>query len=238
MRHLILHLEAPLMTFGGDAIDANGPTRDFPLASLVTGLMANALGWTRGDCSAHQRLQSRLIMGSRLDRPGEHLVDFQTAQLGQNDRGWTTHGVVEGRAGATYDSPHIRYRHYLADALVTVALRLEPVNEPPTIDDAATALEHPARPLFIGRKSCLPSAKIFAGVVDAADVLAALMTWPLSPEASDETVRVSLPPSEGKRPDHYRAERVSDLRDWIAGVHAGERTIHVLSLDKSDFKGA
>src|SRR5215813_9680694 len=47
MRHLILRLEAPLMSFGGDMIDANGPTLDFPLASLVIGLMANALGWTR-----------------------------------------------------------------------------------------------------------------------------------------------------------------------------------------------
>ena len=235
MRHLILHLEAPLMSFGGDVIDANGPTLDFPLASLVTGLVANALGWSRGQRAEHQWLQKRLIMGSRLDRPGERLVDFQTAQLGKNDCGWTTHGVLEGRTGATYNSPHIRRRHYLADAQVMVALRLQPAEEAPTIEDIAAALEYPARPLFIGRKPCLPSTQILGGIVEADDVLAALMAWPLSPEADDGAIRILVPPSEGTRPERYRAERVSDLRDWIAGVHAGEREVHVLSLSKADF---
>jgi CRISPR system Cascade subunit CasD len=116
-RMLVERTTAPLMSFGGDMIDANGPTMNFPLASLVTGLMANALGWTRGQRTEHQRLQSRLVMGSRLDRPGERIVDFQTAQLDKRDRGWTTLGIVEGRGGGeqTYESPHIRYRHYLAD---------------------------------------------------------------------------------------------------------------------------
>ena len=237
MRHLILHLEAPLMSFGGDVIDANGPTLDFPLASLVTGLIANALGLARGQRAEHQRLQARLVVGSRLDRSGERIVDFQTAQLGKHDRGWTTRGVVEGRSGDTYGSPHIRSRHYLADALVTVALRLEPAGEPPTIDDVAHALDYPARPLFIGRKSCLPSARIFGGFVEADDVLSALMTWPLSSEAARDQIRISVPPAEGSRLGRYRAESVSDLRDWIAGVPAGERQVHLLSVSKSDFKG-
>jgi CRISPR system Cascade subunit CasD len=237
MRHLILRLEAALMSFGGDMIDANGPILDFPLASLVIGLMANALGWTRAQSREHQRLQDRLVMGSRLDRPGERIVDFQTAQLAKDDRGWTTRGILEGRAGATYDSPHIRRRHYLADASVTVALRLQPTEEAPTIEDVARALEYPARPLFIGRKSCVPSTQLLAGYIDADDVLAALTTWPLPPDAG-AAIRISLPPTEGGRVQSYRAERISDLRDWVAGIHAGEREIHILSLSKSDFVGA
>jgi CRISPR system Cascade subunit CasD len=240
MRHLILRLEAPLMSFGGDVIDANGPTLDFPLASLITGLLANALGWRRGQGTEHQRLQNRLIIGSRLDQPGERLVDFQTAQLGQKDRGWTTRGVIEGRDGGpdTYKSPHIRYRHYLADALVTVALRLEPTDEAPTLDDIAQALDFPARPLFIGRKACLPSSRIFAGMIDAEDVLAALKAWPLHAHASTDTIRICVPASEGNRPDHYRAEDTSDMRDWIAGTHAGKRQIHILAFGKADFQMA
>jgi CRISPR system Cascade subunit CasD len=238
MRHLILHLEAPLMSFGGVTIDANGPTVDFPLASLVTGLVANALGWTRGQRTEHQRLQGRLVMGSRLDRPGERIVDFQTAKLDKKDLGWTTRDKPEGRDGNSYDGPHIRYRHYLADALVTVALRLEPADETPTIDAVAEAIDYPARPLFIGRKCCLPSSRILGGLVEADDVLAALMTWPLSPDASGDTIRLSVPPGEGTHPEHYRAESVSDLRDWIAGVHAGERQTHVLSFSKYAFEGA
>ena len=39
--HLILTLEAPLMSFGGITIDHLGVTRDFPAASMLTGLLAN-----------------------------------------------------------------------------------------------------------------------------------------------------------------------------------------------------
>src|SRR5262245_4242731 len=153
-RHLILRLEAPLMAFGGTMIDANGPTRDLPIVSMVTGLIANALGWHRAQRELHRDLQGRIVMGARLDRPGSELRDFQTAQLGANDKGWTTRGEPEGRAGGanTYNSPHIRKRHYRADAFVTIAFRLEPADQHPTLDEVAAALAEPARPLFIGRK--------------------------------------------------------------------------------------
>ena len=95
--------------------------------------------------------------------------DFQTAELTAADRGWTTRGRPEGRAGGagTYSGKHIRHRWYQADALVTVALRLDPDSEVPTLDDIAIALASPARPLFIGRKPCLPAAPLFAGFAEA-----------------------------------------------------------------------
>jgi CRISPR system Cascade subunit CasD len=42
-----MRLEAPLMAFGGEAIDNYGVIRDFPALSMVTGLLANALGYRR-----------------------------------------------------------------------------------------------------------------------------------------------------------------------------------------------
>ena len=131
MRHLLIRLEAPLMAFGGETIDNYGVIRDFPAASMLTGLLANALGWRRIERKRHQRLQDRLVFAARIDREpagGVRLTDFQTAKLEKDDRGWTTRGVPEGRAGGanTYDAPHLRYRDYFADMRVTVALRLEP----------------------------------------------------------------------------------------------------------------
>lgn len=79
-QHLILTLEAPLMSFGGAMIDANGPTLDLPIRSMVTGLIANALGWHRVERNRHQSLQDRLVMGARLDRPGIAVRDFQLVQ--------------------------------------------------------------------------------------------------------------------------------------------------------------
>ena len=75
------------MAFGGTMIDANGPTLDLPIRSMVTGLIANALGWHRGERDRHQSLQDRLVMGARLDRPGTAVRDFQTAQLGRQRQG-------------------------------------------------------------------------------------------------------------------------------------------------------
>ena len=82
MRHLILTLESPLMAFGGETIDNYGVIRPFPSASMITGLLANALGWRRIERQDHQRLQDRLVFAARIDREragGSRLTDFQTA---------------------------------------------------------------------------------------------------------------------------------------------------------------
>ena len=68
MRHLILRLEAPLMAFGGETIDNYGVVRPFPAASMLTGLLANALGWRRIERKRHQQLQDHLVFASRIDR--------------------------------------------------------------------------------------------------------------------------------------------------------------------------
>lgn len=234
-RYLLLRLEAPLMSFGREAIDANGPTRDFPDASMLTGLIANALGWTRCEAAAHQRLQDRLSFGVLIERLGHDLRDFQTAKLRKNDQGWTTRGVPEGRDGgaSTYDSPHIRFRHYRADAAILVAINLAEADEPPTLDVVAAAFAEPARPLFIGRKPCLPSAPLFAGIVEAPDVVAALRLARSAPPSPLE--RYVLAPLDASRLDDAAVAsretlRLTGQRDWIAGVHAGQETRIAVTL--------
>lgn len=232
-RHLILRLEAPLMAFGDVMIDAIGPVRDTPSASLLTGLLANALGVRREEGVRLARLQERLVFGCRLDRRGERLVDFQTAQLGATDRGWTTWARVEGRAGgdATYDSPHIRYRTFNADACVTVALRLTEETECPTLEEVARALDEPARPLFLGRKPCLPSGPLLIGTLDAPTIWDALQHALCEPPEElmvrrrgarrDASVALVLPADE-LCPDGFHAVRACERRDWEVGMHAGE----------------
>ena len=235
MRHLIMALEAPLMALGGETIDNYGVTRSFPAASMLTGLLANALGWRRVDREQHQRLQDRMVFAARIDRePASSLriTDFQTAQLGARDRGWTTRGVPEGRDGGpnTYNAPHLRYRDYYADMRVTVALRLEPSEEVPLLDDLAVALEEPARPLFIGRKPCLPSAPLFGGFSDSDTCLAALLTWPLvdgpSAESHPASQRALWPDGEGKEGLAARhTYMLTDERRWTSGLHGGGRMV-------------
>jgi CRISPR system Cascade subunit CasD len=233
MQFLLLRLEAPLLAFGSEAVDARGVIADFPAASMITGLVANALGFRRSEGQRLQRLQDRLIFGARIDREGERITDFQTAELGRNDLGWTTRNRREGRAGGagTYVGPHIRRRDYQADKSVAVALRLDTPDEAPTLADCAAALTEPARPLFIGRKPCLPSMRILVGrePIDAPNLMAALATCPLAENAS-ERIRVMLPSSEEAESRDERRP-ITDARNWLSGVHGGSRIVLVRAYE-------
>ena len=232
MRHLIVRLEAPLMAFGGETIDNLGVIRPFPAASMLTGLFANALGWRRVERERHQELQDRMIFAARIDREpagGVRMTDFQTAQLAANDRGWTTRGAPEGRAGGanTYHAPHLRYRDYYADMRVTVALRLEPADDAPTLDELAQTLQEPKRPLFIGRKPCLPSAPLFGGFVEGDTALEALLDAVPPGDGRGESCRLLWPQGEGVDDiPPNRTYMLTDQRNWdSSGLHGGGRWV-------------
>lgn len=215
-RWLVLDLQGPLVSFGGVAVDQVGPTRRFPAASALTGLIANAMGWDWTDRAAHQALQERLTFGSAILREGVPLTDVQNARLGANDHGWTTRGQPEGRAGASYDAPHRRRRDYLADARVRVVLTLAPGD--PDLETVAAALDRPARPLFLGRKGCLPSVPIRAGWAEGATAVAALR------DAGAEGCAAEWPEGEGED-GASSARDLPDLRDWASGLHTGARVV-------------
>ena len=225
-RWLILDLCAPLMAFGGVAIDHVGPTRDYPAASMLTGLFGNALGWHWTDTAAHQALQDRLVFAASVQEEGRLITDSQNAKLQKSDTGWTTFGAPEGRDGASYDAPHRRRRDYLADARVLVVLRLEDDATPPSLDQLAAALNRPARPLFIGRKSCLPSRPLFAGWCDGATPYAALAAISIAHNA-----RAQWP--EGDGPAGDQTLELADLRNWCSGLHGGSRVVVQGRLQKA-----
>lgn len=228
-QHLLLRLEAPLMAFGAVAVDAHGPVDDIPAPSLLTGLIANALGWDRTEVARHQRLQDRLRHAVRRDREGERIRDYQTAELFQDDQSWTTSGLPEGRATSPTFKPdpktgrkrqtHQRYRWYDADAAVTIALRLEPAEGSPMLAEIAAALDRPVRPLFLGRKPCLPAGRLVIGVAEAESCAAALAAAPLA-ENAGAAPRTFWPAGEG--PAIGARRRLSGRRVWRVNVHAGE----------------
>ena len=224
-RWLVLRLQAPLMAFGGVAVDQVGPTRDFPSASMLTGLFANALGLHWSDREAHQALQDRLVFGARREREPAAagvVTDMQNVRLDKADKGWTTFGAPEGRAGATYDAPHRRMRNYLADQTVRVVARLDRAEASPTLEQLAYALDRPVRPLFIGRKPCLPTCRLMNGWAEGETVYSALVSLSVA-----GTFRALWPVGEG--PEHgAEVERIidlADLRNWRTGLHGGARRV-------------
>lgn len=240
-RYLLLRLEGPLLAFGGETVDAYGVVADFPAASMLTGLLANALGWRRSDRGKLQRLQERLVFGARIDREGERIRDFQTAEINAGDQGWTTRARPEGRAGGagTYKAPHIRRRDYDADKAVTVALHLAGDAEAPILDDCAAALQEPARPLFLGRKTCLPSVPLFLALIEAEDLMAALMRPALADDAGmDVRVMAPAPPGARDGPTGVEGRAITDERDWRSGVHGGRRLVRIRTVPVGVFVSA
>ena len=226
-RWLVLRLDAPLMSFGGVVIDQVGPVRDFPAASMLTGLIGNAFGWHWSDGAAHQTMQDRLVFAARREREGVLLTDTQNAQLAKADKGWTTYGVPEGRGGASYDAPHRRLRDYQADLSVTVVLRLHRATVAPTLDALAEAFDRPARPLFLGRKPCLPSrpllAKEPARWVTGETAYEALCKVPGEGRKLRGLWPVGQGPEQGDGID--RVMDLADMRNWRTGLHGGSRQV-------------
>ncbi len=226
-RWLVLRFDAPLMAFGSVAIDQVGPVRDFPAASMLTGLIGNALGWHWSDGAAHQAVQDRLIFAARRERESALLTDIQNAQLAKTDKGWTTRGVPEGRGGASYGAPHRRQRDYHADLSVRVVLRLDPAEEAPTLDALAGAFDRPARPLFLGRKPCLPAAPLLAKGparwVTGGTAYEALRATPGQGGKCRALWPAGQGPQTGEGVD--RIADLADLRNWRTGLHGGSRRV-------------
>ena len=78
-----------------------------------------------------------------------------------------------------------------------MVLRLSEAKDQPTLDQLAQALQRPTRPLFIGRKPCLPTRSIFAGWIEAETAHAALMAV-----GSAIGARAQWPEDEGPHGDH------------------------------------
>lgn len=233
MHFLVLRLAAPLMSFGDVAVDEIRPTRSLPSLSQMTGLIANALGYRFTDVQSLQRLQDRIVYGARLDKEGELLRDFQTAQLGKKDLAWRTRNGPAKRAGgdASFSGPTLRQRYYRADSRITVVVSLAPEGETPEIEDLAKVLISPVRPIFLGRVSCPPAEPLFRDErVEAANVRSALGKAVCFPGKAGGDIYAEWP-AEGPGGFYPTSQvpgeivQVPDLRDWVNDIHAGSRLL-------------
>jgi len=238
VRFLVLRLEGPLLSFGDVAVDELRPTLELPTTSMLTGLLANALGFDHREPERHERLQARLLFAARADHPGQLLRDYQTVRLNRNDRLWTTHGRAERRDGwGTVQ----RERFYRADALITVVLILLPGEDPPGLDTLRAALQRPERPLFLGRKGCPPARPLLdpdLPEVEAESARDALFRVPLLVRGGrlrlPERLPCRWPVGDGCGP--WGRERwVHELRDWSTGLHVGGQRVCWASVPSNAF---
>ena len=225
--------DAPMMSFGGESIDSHNITRRYPSTSMLTGMIANALGWHHRDFERLDVLQQSISFAARADVPGELLSDYHTVDLGQpfllDSNGWTTGHMLEKRAGQSSQGTHIRQRDYIADAVYSIAIALDPEHSPVSMDALVTALKTPARPLFIGRKCCLPAMMRVEQVMGGSPREVLSQEVPLSERY---TTLGQTPPAHvsiwwttpSPVNDSTTTSRlISDTRDWKNQVHTGQQ---------------
>lgn len=211
-----------MQSWGQAAIDPSRPSDAFPRKSALAGLLANALGWWHEDAERITTLQDDLVYAVRQERAPTSLWDYQTADLSKQ-RGWGRWGPTEP-GGAFAHGTHVLRKEYLADACFLVALGLESDHAGVTLDMVERALAKPARPLFLGRKSCPPAGRILIGRRSGASALDVLLDYP-SDHGEGVALRFWSEEAEAGSWADGSSREVWDRRDYPTGRFDRSRRI-------------
>lgn len=178
---LLLRLEGPIQSWGTRSRWDVRDTGLEPTKSGVIGLLGCAAGITRADWRSGsqpddtlEQWDKALLFGVRIDRPGLVGTDYQTVTgYHRTAAGEFKHsdGTAKSLAKAmehgecTVVSP----RDYLHDASFLVALAVKPEHRADNeglLERLKGHLQNPKWPLYLGRKSCVPSRPVLEGLTN------------------------------------------------------------------------
>ena len=220
MQALLFPLEGPVMALQGAAIDGQPEGVPIPLHSMVTGLVASALGIPATDGDRLQQLSDPLEHAVVVRRRGRSIQDFQKANLcGDAERDVPD----QPRLNVTFDevgravmrpsgstgalTVQLQRRPWLVDAAFLVVLTggdLEAIR---------AALIRPRWPLYLGRTGFLPSRPL-AGELVEGDDLASLARGAAGPGEVAWVPSVYAAPAPGDV-----VQMLPGRRDWRTRRH-------------------
>lgn len=169
---LILRLEGALQSWGDHSKWDVRDCGDFPSQSGVVGLLACAMGIERGNPEI-AALSSVLHMAVRADRPGIRMLDYHTVQ---------GHPLYNAEGKPRPSNTIVSPRWYLQDASFLVVLDMPELWR----KRVEAALKRPVWPIYLGRKSCVPSRPIWEETTDAySGLMDAIQNHPVCMRAGD-----------------------------------------------------
>lgn len=193
---LLLRLEGVLQSWGIKARWDIRDTASAPTKSGVIGMIGCALGYRR-DSVELANLFDRLKMAVRIENPGIITMDYHTVQ-----------GNLWTAAGNQRNHTIVSKRYYLQDASFLVILE----GEKSLIESISAAIQNPKWPIYLGRKSCVPTRPVFEGLTEEyANLEEALRKIPWKwrgaqrePKTTPKTLQCFLEDErcERTRPDH------------------------------------
>lgn len=182
---LLMRLAAPIQSWGQASAFNRRDTADRPTKSGIIGLLAAAQG--RARTTPIDDL-GELELGVRVDQPGTLLRDYHTVS---DYRGLPLPSASLNAKGTQKPTgpvkhTHITQRFYLQDAVFLAAI----AGPSELIATLRHALTHPAFPLALGRRSCVPTQPLLLADDTQPTVTAALRATPwLASEHTKEQLR-------------------------------------------------
>lgn len=176
--YLLLWLEAPMQSWGGDSRFGRRGTLEFPTKSGVLGLLCCALGagGEQRELLAEMAMLTQSVISfgrKRKNSRGEWekvereslLRDFQMVGSGYDEKNpWEKLLIPKKSDGkAASEGSKITYRYYLQDTAFA-AIAQVPAEKAATFADA---LENPCWDVYFGRKCCAPTDFIYRGCYDS-----------------------------------------------------------------------
>lgn len=155
--HLALHFDAPLQSWGYASKFDRRTTLAHPTRSGVLGLLCAALGIDRADTAGLARLDA-LSVRVYAFRMGGRLTDYHTVGGGYDPKTQARH-ICRRASGGTGDTVQT-YREYLEASRFGVVVS----GDSSLVEELAEAVRNPVWGVWLGRKSCVPAARLFEGV--------------------------------------------------------------------------
>ncbi len=154
---ILLQLEGALQSWGEHSRFDYRDCASMPTKSGIVGMIGCAMGLRRGS-EQLTVLSEKIRVAVRCDRPGKQSIDYHTV---------TADDAIINAQGKKRCKTIVTYRTYLQDAFFLVAIE--------TDWELAQKIDHsfhePCWPVYLGRKSCIPSKPIYIGIKEEYDSL-------------------------------------------------------------------
>lgn len=165
---LALRLEGPLQSWGFDSQYSRRNTGLMPTKSAIAGMCCAALGYDRGSDEERKFLEdfrNLKMTAISIPRKIKHRYKEEIQEL--KVRRLQDYHTVKNtkRATGTIKDCHITHRQYLTDSAFGVLLE----GEPSLLNKIADALHDPVWGIWLGRKNCIPTTPVCAGVYSTKD---------------------------------------------------------------------
>lgn len=147
---ILLRLEGALQSWGEHSKFDYRDSAEMPSKSGIVGMIGCAMGLKRGSIRLEE-ISKNIQIAVRCDRKGKLYVDYHTV---------TAEKTILNAQGKPRCKTIVTYRTYLQDASYLVAIK--------TSQELALeidyAFKNPYWSIYLGRKSCVPSAPVYAGI--------------------------------------------------------------------------